>query len=274
MAVPDAGRRFIVQAIEQNCAKLLLAMGRAGGGVERADAQVRWSIGGSPIDYHNCVVDADLAEDAADAVIADSLELMRAYGVPGTWHVGPSMRPADLGARLLRQGFREGGADLGMAMELAAAPATVSAPAGLTVERVTNEASLAGFAQVLAQGFGEGEREAAWVAEVYDRMGLAENGPIQHYLGRLGGEPVATATLYITDDVGGLYFISTVPSQRRRGIGAAITLATLHAATRLGCRYAVLGASELGYAVYARLGFRDYCRIVIYEWHPATATLA
>jgi len=43
------------------------------------------------------------------------LALGRAAGVPGSWHVGPSMRPMDIGERLLAHGFSYGGDDIGMA---------------------------------------------------------------------------------------------------------------------------------------------------------------
>src|SRR5215216_4414109 len=114
----------LAHAVEENGAEFLLALGRAGGGEERAEPQIQWTIGGSPIDYHNAVVRADLAPERADQAIAESIEQMRAHGVPGTWHVGPSMRPADLGARLIAHGFTYAGDDIGMAADLSALPAT------------------------------------------------------------------------------------------------------------------------------------------------------
>ncbi|WP_238161280.1 hypothetical protein [Kribbella antibiotica] len=48
----------LVRAIEDNTAELLMAMGAAGGGSQRDDATARWTIGGSPLDYHNAVVAA------------------------------------------------------------------------------------------------------------------------------------------------------------------------------------------------------------------------
>jgi GNAT superfamily N-acetyltransferase len=77
---------------------------------------------------------------------------------------------------------------------------------------------------------------------------------------------VATASIYLGAGVAGAYFVMTVPEARRRGIGGAITLAALQDARDTGVRYGVLGSSPAGRAVYARLGFREYCRIELYEW--------
>jgi predicted GNAT family acetyltransferase len=51
---------------------------------------------------------------------------------------------------------------------------------------------------------------------------------------------------------------------RGQGIGAAITLAPLLEARRLGYRIGALTASAMGYPVYVRLGFQEMCRIPVY----------
>lgn len=55
---------------------------------------------------------------------------------------------------------------------------------------------------------------------------------------------------------------------RRQGLGAAVTVAALAAAKQLGYRHGVLGASAMGYGGYQRIGFREHCRIGLYEWRP------
>jgi GNAT superfamily N-acetyltransferase len=260
--------RDLIRAIESNGEEFLLGLGRAAGAEERDDGRVRWVIGNCPIDYHNCVVRADLSPEEIDGVILESLERFRAHGVPGSWHVGPSMRPSDLGERLLAHGFDYGGDDIGMAADLSALREDPRVPESFMVERVLDERSLATWTNTLAAGFGEGPVEAEWVGEMYRRIGLGDDVPWRHYLGRLNGEPVATATLFLGAGVAGIYFVFTVEGARRQGIGAAVTLAALNDAREVGCRVGVLGSSEMGYPVYRRLGFREYCRIGIYEYRP------
>jgi GNAT superfamily N-acetyltransferase len=255
----------IPAAVEANGAEFLMAFGRAAGSEERDDGRVRWAIGGSPIDYFNCVVHADLAPEEADGEIEASIELMRAHGVPGSWHVGPSMRPPGLGARLVAHGFQYGGDDTGMAVDLSALPEEVPAPADFVVERVSDEAGLAEWAATFGSGFGIGPAEAAWLREMLRRLGYDDEGAWRHYLGRLSGEPVATSSLFFAAGVAGVYCVSTVERARRRGIGAAVTLAALHEAKNLGHGIGVLGSSEMGCGVYRGLGFEEYCRIGLYE---------
>ncbi|MGH3144696.1 MAG: GNAT family N-acetyltransferase [Rubrobacter sp.] len=178
------------------------------------------------------------------------------------------MRPSDLGERLVARGFEYGGDDVGMAADLSALPEDVPTPEGFLVERVRDEEGLAAWVRTLGSGFGEGPVEAEWVGETYRRLGFDDEGPLRHYLGRLDGEPVATATLFFGAGVAGVYFVFTVEHARRRGIGAAITLAALREARELGYTTGVLGSSEMGYSVYRGLGFEERCRIGLYEWRP------
>ncbi|GAA1547326.1 GNAT family N-acetyltransferase [Kribbella lupini] len=271
-----------IQAIEANTAELLLRMGTAGGGVRRNDAKAQWTIGGSPLDYHNAVVAADLSAEEADEVIAESLALMKAQGVPGTWHVGPSMRPGDLRERLVAGGFAYDGREPAMAVEIGKLSRAELGPPELEIARVSTDEEMAVWEETLGRGFGEGPPEAAWVAEIFRREGYDD--PWRHYLARLDGKPVATATIFLTEDVAGVYFVMTVPEARRKGIGGAITQYAVRAAGeaeslpaageaespragRSAARYAVLGASSAGQPVYERLGFVALGGIELYAFH-------
>ena len=254
-------------AIEENGVEFLMAFGRAAGAEVRDDGRMLWAIGNSPIDYFNCVAYADLTGEEAEREITASIEQMQAHDVPGTWHVGPSMRPSDLGARLLAQDFEYAGDDIGMAVDLSALPDEVPVPADFVVERIRDEAALGEWVATFGAGFGLRQVEVAWFEEVLRELGL--EGAWRYYLGRLAGEPVATSALFFAAGVAGIYCVSTVEPARRRGIGAAVTLAALLEARDLGHTIGVLTSSEMGYPVYRGLGFVEYCRIGLYEWRPA-----
>ena len=154
-----------------------------------------------------------------------------------------------------------------MAADLHAMPEFPS-PERLKIRRVASEAGLEDFEHVLAGGFGEGPPEAAWVREMYARIGLDDQA-WRHFVGRLDGEPVATATTFLAAGVAGLYFVCTAPHARNLGIGAAISQAALVDARNTGYRVGVLGSSPMGQGMYERLGFRLVCSVHVYEWGPS-----
>jgi GNAT superfamily N-acetyltransferase len=257
----------LIGAVEENAAGMLLSMGRTGGGEESIDPRLAFTLGGSPLGYHNAVVHAELPDGEADAAIVWFRDKLRALNLPGCWHVDATSTPRDLPERLRRHGFTGGGEPV-MACPLDALP-EVAAPDGLSVERVRGEAELRALADVLAAGFGEGEVEARWAESVWAKIGFADDTPWRHYLARLEGRPVGCASLFVHPcDVGGIYFVCTHPDYRRRGIGAAVTMAAMRGARDLGCRLAVLGTSDQGRPVYERLGFRLVGSVLIFDWTP------
>ena len=223
-------------------------------------------VTGIPFPLCNGVFDARLAADA-DARIDETLAYFRERQLPLLWYVGPSNRPADLGARLAARGLH-GGDTPGMAADLRALDEGQPTPAGLTIERVSDERMLRRFGQILCAGFGIPEFVGEAMTPIFIDLGLADDAPFRHYLASLDGGPVAAASAFLGAGVVGIYNVATLPQARRRGIGAAITLAPLREARALGYRVGVLGSSAEGYGVYRRLGFAEYCTLATYAWMP------
>ena len=253
--------------VESNFAEFLLRMGEAGGGRTRSDAEITWTVGGSPIDYHNAVVRCRASEGRAAGLVNEWQTELQVRSLPGSWHMTPSMRPSRLPQLLQDAGFRDGGDEPAMAAslsELGQPP-----PRGeLTIARASDSRDLDAFRRVLAEGFGEGPREADWVVSVYEAIGLSEDGPWHHFVGRVDDDPVATASLLLTGEAGGIYFVCTKPDARRRGFGAAITHWAMTCAADRGAAWAVLGSSPMGQSVYEGLGFRTVFSTRLFEFTP------
>jgi GNAT superfamily N-acetyltransferase len=97
--------------------------------------------------------------------------------------------------------------------------------------------------------------QRAW-CDVLASLGLHDRAPLRHYVARRGGEPVASATVFLGAGVAGLYFVATPPAWRGAGLGTAVTLHALAAARAAGYDTAVLGAEAPAVDLYRRLGFR------------------
>jgi len=241
---------------------MLLAVGRAPGADERDDAEVQWVLGGSPAGFFNCVVRADLKSDAPIAAFRERLAQKH---LAGTWHLGPSMRPGDLAARLIAHGFEHAGDDMGMQRDLDDLPG-LTTPSGLAIERISNEERLR-LTETMVRAF---ELPRDWTAWFEERIRALGFGAWVHYLGCMDGEPVATATLFVNAGIAGIHNVGTLPAARRFGLGSTLTLAVLHEARSRGLQRAVLHASEMGQPVYERLGFKTICATGLYRWRSAS----
>jgi GNAT superfamily N-acetyltransferase len=160
---------------------------------------------------------------------------------------------------LAAAGWREQGDPTpGMTLALPAAPPPP--PSGLAVREVSTPEELVGFREAAFRGFGL----PVGVARLFLNERLHALPQVRLFAGLVGGATVATSMLVATGEVAGIYWVATLPEQRGRGYGEALTWAAAAAGQRLGCRIASLQASKMGRPVYARMGFAhvlDYAHL-------------
>jgi GNAT superfamily N-acetyltransferase len=177
-------------------------------------------------------------------------------GVPWLWWVGPDSDDRTA-TDLIRHGYREVGSMPVMAVLL---DSVRSAPpsAGLEIRRVTDAAALDEWVRCYTTAFGTKATrdEIARLESV--RTGTPDT--FIRYSGYLDGQIVGTAALFATDDVAGVYVVSTLEGFRGRGIGTALTAAALRAGQHMGLTTGTLPARSMGVPVYERMGFREVAR--------------
>lgn len=212
-----------------------------------------WVVTDIPTPLFNSVLRANFSDDEADAAIEAAIARCAARNVPMLWWTGPTTRPHDLGERLVAHGFRHDSDNAGMALALELLE-EAPVPDGLTISRVCDRETLKIWNDV--------PKGLDVRYEFYAEQGDAYH----HYLGFMRGEPVAISSLFPACGVGGISNIFTVPEARGRGIAPAMTTAALRDARELGYDVAVLQSTRKSTAMYARLGFRDYCTISHYVW--------
>jgi GNAT superfamily N-acetyltransferase len=135
-------------------------------------------------------------------------------------------------------------------------------PEGLTIDEVDDGEDLAAFVGTLVDAYPMPGGDGSGIADL-----RVLDGSIRLFVGRVGGEPVATSGARIGHGVNDVEWVSTRPEYRRRGIGEALTWAATLAEPDLP---AVLIASDDGQGVYESMGFVRLLRLTM--WHrPPTA---
>jgi hypothetical protein len=274
------------RAVEENLFALFRAMTTLPGGeLTGGDVGRHFTFPTNPMfkgAWRTRFLDAE-AERRIDETIAWFRERKAPYFF---WWTGPDTTPSDLGKRLEARGLLSMEAQSrelahGIVQTAAGAPCMATdltevddslvtkTPADFVIEEIADDDSLEAFKRVFVATYEIPEWAGqAWV-DATRTIGIGRT-PWRMFLGRLGGEPVATNMLFIGGGVASVYAVATVATARNKGIGAAITLKPLLIARGLGYRYAVLFATEAGRSVYRRLGFRD-CGVTInrYFWRDS-----
>jgi GNAT superfamily N-acetyltransferase len=225
-------------------------------------------VTGIPYGMWNCVVHTRLEPETADRQIQDTIAYFRSRDLPMDWYVGPATTPADLGERLKAQGLVHEADVPGMAADLTELNEDSPLPLRLEVHRVEDVGTLKSFLQILATVFAFPESSQTRVFDVESSCGLGPNSPYRRYVGLLEGKPVATSAVYLLAGVAGVYWVATLPDERGKGIGSAMTLLPLQEARSSGYRVGILHSSSNALGVYHRLGFEEFCKIGVYAWEP------
>jgi ribosomal protein S18 acetylase RimI-like enzyme len=170
-------------------------------------------------------------------------------------------------ARLLdvRSDFASAGEPLTAMMRSLDDPVVPPLPAGLTVRQVrrTPDDDQAGVPLEVAAA--AAMRAEPSVSDFFDLDGFVA------HLGRAGdavllaaldadGEVRATSGASFTGPEATIYFVTTDPAWRGRGIGTAMTARALAVAAERGSTQVCLEASTAGHGIYLRLGFREMAR--------------
>jgi predicted N-acetyltransferase YhbS len=93
-------------------------------------------------------------------------------------------------------------------------------------------------------------------------LDFATRHPETHpFVAEAEGEVIGTGVLTINGSVGWIGTIWVEPAWRRRGVGMALTQATIDTAETAGCRTLLLVATEAGRPLYEKIGFE------VQTWH-------
>ncbi len=258
----NASDEQLAEAVDANLSALFRAMAAVLPGgeiVEGEELSFYHTFPGNPM--FKGIWGARLTDDEADSTIDDTLAWFKARNAPYVfWWTDSQTQPPDLTERLVSKGFvatLHGDACMAVNLRELAPPPPLSAE--LNIVEAADQKSMEDWRDAFCEAsdlpLHVGQ---AWVDATL-AVGAAEC-PWKLYVGYWNEHPVATNILFAGAGVAGLYSVSTVRHMRRKGIGTAITLKPLLDARAQGYHYGVLFATEMGYPVYRKIGFRDVGR--------------
>jgi ribosomal protein S18 acetylase RimI-like enzyme len=152
-----------------------------------------------------------------------------------------------------------------LAIDLSLIPSSIPSKSETRVELVQSLTDLALWETLSFAGFEFAANSSTSYHRFVTAFDINEQSPQKLFLAYLDGLPVASSMLFIKKDTAGIYFVSTLPAYRGRGMGLALTDYMMLYAKKLGLNLCVLQASELGFNVYMRAGFSKYCDAYIYS---------
>jgi ribosomal protein S18 acetylase RimI-like enzyme len=143
----------------------------------------------------------------------------------------------------------------------------VALPSGVEIVRVRTERDQADWLGVLMAGFEEPEAARPDFGQYLAGSFAESPSSLEHFVARWQGEPCAISTLLRAPLAAGICHVTTLPSDRGRGLGRALTLVAMQAAQRAGYADAILFATPSGYPLYQRLGFRTVATAELFGWN-------
>jgi GNAT superfamily N-acetyltransferase len=225
----------------------------------KADGLSRWSCT-FQYAWFNAVLCARDATPADNAFIEDSLAYFKAKNTSEiSWWLEDGVNLASWEALLTPRGFKLEEGPSGMSADLNQLNEAVNMPAGAEIKMVNDEKSVQDCAEALVYGYGF---PPDWKDITINFVrGLGLDTPYRSYVAYWEGKPVSTAGVFFGEEVAGIYSVATLPEARGKGFGAAVTLAPLLEARKIGYRVGILQASQMGFPVYKRLGFEQNFRV-------------
>jgi GNAT superfamily N-acetyltransferase len=148
----------------------------------------------------------------------------------------------------------------GMLIETRVSPSELSA--GLSIEDVSTNEQLGELVHVCQEAYAEAGLPAEIGAKLFASAGAVLDGRATLALARFEGKAIAAALSLVTpeNELGGVYWVATLPSARRKGAADAVTRYVTNVAFDRGARFVTLQASRAGEPIYQRMGYREVVR--------------
>jgi len=225
-----------------------------------------WLITQHKFPFFNNIFGARVEINKIPESIEKALSPFKEQNVPILWWTGPTTQPPNLGEYLLSYGFEHVFEAPAMAVDLNLLKETPSSNFGLTIEEIFDRKAMKTWCDIMTFVYDFPDFALEPWFDMLLSLGLGSDKSYRHFLARIEGKPVATASVFFGAGLAGLSSVATLPEYRKQGIGKAITLEPLLEARRMGYRIGALFSSEMAVDMYKEIGFKEYTRGNCYIW--------
>lgn len=253
-----------VQAIEENFFTIARYWGALNSTIFRTQSTFAMATGVP-------VADLNWAWNEKPLIPADKKEIKKTVahylqeGLPFWWWIYPSGGGNKSSQILKDNGLKFLTAIPYLSINVSAVPQEKLINNKLKIVLVKNADDLSLWEKLSFKGF-EFSADAAIPYERFvSSFDIGKYSPQKLFLVYLEGLPIASSLIFCNKNTAGIYFVSTLPAYRNRGIGLALTNFMIRYAHSLGLSSAILQASEDGLGVYKRAGFREYGLADVYS---------
>lgn len=199
---------------------------------------------------------ANFRESNATKNINQIISRTKELNIPVLWFVTPMNHPQNLQNILKDSGFIYQNDWRGMAIDLETVPEKFNVPEDMGIKEVLNLKELKIWTDVLVESF-QFPKLITSYKKYFIKAGL-NNLNFCYYLGFFKEKPVATSIFFKGKEAAGIFYIGTVPHARGKGIAESMVRHILNEAKNHSYNICALQASELGYPLYKKIGFKKY----------------
>ncbi len=222
-----------------------------------------------PLPFFNCVLHYNLDNESLVKQLRSFKEFGRSGKTSLLWLKGPSSKPRDIEPVLLSEGFKYDDHMWGMAVDIDRLHNnTISSKEipGFRIETVTGPGQLSGWVHTCLEGFNENGASFQKIYDFEESLGLGTDLPWVRFTGMVDDRPVASSAVFMGSRAAGLDNVATISQWRKKGIGALMVRHALMFSRSRGYRVGVLQASDMGFSLYRRLGFRTFAETKEFIW--------
>ncbi|WP_167958408.1 GNAT family N-acetyltransferase [Anaerosporobacter faecicola] len=223
------------------------------------DNKIGW-VRTEPTAWSNYILYANFEPASVDEEIEKIIVQMKEDRLPNQWLVGPKSNPSNLCEKLIEHGFEAFYDMAGMVLDLDSANLDFSLPEGVEIREVTDFDQLEVWANVISLGLWNGD---PFEAKLFEK--LLGRPEYKFYVAYLNGQPVTSSMLQIVDGIAAVDMLATLREHWRKGIGTAMLKTPLAYARKMGCKLAVLQASQAGEHGYRKVGFEEVCKFHVFR---------